>query len=416
MENTEKREFKNLLSQGFTPTTPVGKRELFSGRSGEWSCLMDAIFQLGQHLLIYGERGVGKTSLVNILSDSLRGLEKGSYQIVRHNCDFTSNFVSIWQGVFRELSFLRSIQSQALEDLAANGTLRFPFPEDGRSEDVRFLLQQLGSPAIIVIDEFDRVKDQETPTRLADTIKSLSDHSVDATLIIVGVADSIDELITEHASIERALVQIQVPRMLESELIEIVAKGFLHAKMSIDEDAKQHIAALSRGLPHNAHELGMLTGYAALDSGRVIATKEDVELAIRRSVENAKQTIVSSYYQAVSSPHQSIYREILLAAALCPTSELGYFSAGDLRNSLFVITKKQYGVDGYMRHLNHFCSKERGNVLEKKGERRRFRFRFRESIMEPYIIMRGIKERLISEEDVIRLKSQPTERLLFAEN
>jgi hypothetical protein len=69
-----------------------------------------------------------------------------------------------------------------------------------------------------------------------------------------------------------------------------------------------------------------------------------------------------------------------------------------------------------MRHLNHFCSKERGNILEKIGERRRFRFRFREPIMEPYIIMRGIKERLIFEQDVIRLKSQPTERLLFAEN
>lgn len=415
MEDTEWVGYKTRLSQGFTPTAPIAKRELFAGRTVELSCLIDAIFQLGQHVLIYGERGVGKTSLANILSDFLRFMEKYNYQVVRFNCGTGSNFVSIWQGVFRELSFLRGIRSQGATEENSLITLSVPFPEDGGSEDVRFFLQQLGSPVIIVIDEFDRVRDQEISTRFADTIKSLADHAVDATLIIVGVADSIDELIAEHASIERALVQIQMPRMLERELIEIIEKGFLYAKMSIDQDAKQYIAALSQGLPHNVHELGMFTGYAALEAGRLIATKEDVESAIRRSVENAKQTIVSSYHLAISSQHQNIYKEILLAAALCPPNELGYFSTGDLRNPLFVITKKRYGIDGYMRHLNHFCSKDHGNVLEKKGERRRFRFRFRESIMEPYVIMRGIKERLISKEDVLRLKSQPTERLLFAE-
>jgi Cdc6-like AAA superfamily ATPase len=414
MEDTEKVGFRTRLSEGFTPTAPISKGELFSGRTEEKTRLRDALFQLGQHLLIYGERGVGKTSLANLLYDSLRSLEKWSYQVVRFNCSAGSNFVFIWQGVFRELSFLNEIRQRGItEDLVTTGRIKIPFPEDGGAEDVRFLLQQLGSPAIIVIDEFDRVKGQETSTLLADTIKSLSDHAVDATLIIVGVADSIDELIAEHASIERALVQIKVPRMREVELAEIVQKGFQHAKMSIDEDATQQISVLSRGLPHNAHELGMFAGHAALDAGRLIATKEDVESAIRRSLKSAQQTIVSSYLQAISSSHKNIYKQILLAAALSPTDELGYFYAGDLRGPLMRIAKKRYGIDGYMRHLKHFCSAEHGNVLEKKGERRKFRFRFRDPILEPYIIMRGIDEKLINEDDVKRLKSEPTERFLI---
>jgi Holliday junction resolvasome RuvABC ATP-dependent DNA helicase subunit len=39
---------------------------------------MDAINQQGQHVLIYGERGVGKTSLANVLSGFLKTMgQKG---------------------------------------------------------------------------------------------------------------------------------------------------------------------------------------------------------------------------------------------------------------------------------------------------------------------------------------------------
>ena len=58
-----------------------------------------------------------------------------------------------------------------------------------------------------------------------------------------------------------------------------------------------------------------------------------------------------------------------------------------------------------MRHLNQFCLESRGKILEKKGERRRYRFRFHESIMEPYVIMKGIKDGLIAEEAVMTLES-----------
>jgi hypothetical protein len=43
-------------------------------------------------------------------------------------------------------------------------------------------------------------------TALADTIKTLSDRATDSTVVLVGVARSIGELVGEHASIVRALV------------------------------------------------------------------------------------------------------------------------------------------------------------------------------------------------------------------
>jgi GTPase SAR1 family protein len=404
VEQVEKYKCRAQLGAIFTPSAPIGRKDFFSGRGEQVHRVLDAIFQMGQHVIIYGERGVGKTSLANVLTDYLSELEKYNYKLVRYNCAATSKFHSIWEGVFREFSFVRNTQI-GFTSTPTISPLNIPFSESAGSEDVRFILQQIGTSAIVVIDEYDRVNDPQTSSLLADTIKSLSDHAVDTTLIIIGVADSIDELIAEHRSIERAIVQIQMPRMSDGELVEIVDRGFQSIPMDVGIDVKQQIAALSRGLPHNTHELALFAGYAALDENSLVVSRNNVDSAIKHSVSNAQQTIVSSYNRAISSPHQNIYKEILLAAALAPTDELGYFAAGDLRKPLSIIAKKTYGIDAYMRHLNQFCSEARGKILEKKGERRRYRFRFHESIMEPFVIMKGIKDALINEDAVLALES-----------
>jgi len=82
------------------------------------------------------------------------------------------------------------------------------------------------------------LKKGEVTTLLADTIKNLSDHSLDVTIILIGVADTVDELIEGHKSIERALVQVPMPRMSSQELNQIIDKGFQYAGFTMEEDAK----------------------------------------------------------------------------------------------------------------------------------------------------------------------------------
>jgi Cdc6-like AAA superfamily ATPase len=404
MDVIEKLRHRAALSSAFSPSAPVSSLDLFSGRTSELERAEDAVLQRGRHVAIYGERGVGKTSLANVLPARLQYLAEINYQVVRHNCSSASTFNSMWEGVFRELSFKRN--SDGFIEPSAPIPLSSYLQADAGPEDVRFLLQQTGISTVIIFDEFDRIpKDDATSGLLADTIKSLSDHAVNATLVIIGVADSIDDLIADHKSIERALVQIQMPRMSENELLWIIEKGFKQAEMEIEYEARCQIAALSQGLPHNVHELGLLTGLATLESGNLKANNSDVETAIKQAVRNAQQTTVASYCQAVDSPHENMYKEILLAAALAKTNDLGYFSTGDLRKPLAVITKRNYGIDAYMRHLNSFCEDSRGRVLEKTGEKRRYRFRFSQPIMAPYVIMRGIAEGLIKKEDVVEIET-----------
>lgn len=406
--NTEER-IKHAVEAAtvFTPNAPVNRKDLFAGRTAQVQNLLNAIFQRGQHAIIYGERGVGKTSLANIISDWMPALEKYNYQIVKFNCAANSTFNAIWHGIMRELSVVRTnvpLGFSATSDDRKGTRLDQLLSDEVSSEDVRFALQAIGSSVIIVIDEFDRVKDESVSSLLADTIKSLSDHSVEATLVVIGVADSIDDLIAEHRSIERAIIQIHMPRMSQDELLQIIDTGLARIGMEINGEARTRIAALSQGLPFHTHALSLYAVRAAIEDDRLRIEVRDVEAAIKEAVTCAQQTIVSAYQQAVSSPHQNLYKEILLSAALAETDDLGYFAAGDLRHPLAKITGKDYGIDRFMKHLNEFCSDTRGHVLEKIGQPRSFRFRFKDSMMEPFVIMKGINDGLISEENVLELE------------
>ena len=50
------------LDQAFSPFAPILLRDLFHGRYEHLERTCEAIRERGQHVVIYGERGVGKTS------------------------------------------------------------------------------------------------------------------------------------------------------------------------------------------------------------------------------------------------------------------------------------------------------------------------------------------------------------------
>ena len=74
------------LSQVFSPATAIIRRDLFQGRRAIVRRLIDAVNQAGQHAIIYGERGVGKTSLASVLASFLKPFTSEEIISVRVNC------------------------------------------------------------------------------------------------------------------------------------------------------------------------------------------------------------------------------------------------------------------------------------------------------------------------------------------
>lgn len=395
----------------FTPSAPISEQNLFAGRIDQLRQVFDSINQVGQHSIIYGERGVGKTSLANIIVAIAQDPKQTSKIVaIRINADGSDDYNKLWHKIFDELEIIGKTTKMGFltsdEFKKISLSEEFIDPEKEISPDkVRQILTLIASQChfLIIIDEFDRIRDSVVRSTIADTIKTLSDHAMNTTIILVGVADSITELIEEHESIERALKQIQMPRMSDKERNEIIEKGLQKLKMSIKDDAQNYITKISQGLPHYIHSITLNAVREAIDKKTKEICLEHVERAIEKNVEGAEQSIKTLYHIAVSSSKKNnIFKEVLLACALATTDNLGYFAAVDVRDPLSKIMGKPYAIPSFASHLKHFCESSRGPILQQFGRSHRRRYRFYNPLMQPFITMKGLKDGLIKKETIIK--------------
>ena len=378
-------EWEVRLSQTFSPATAVNRKDFFQGRQAIMRRLIDAANQAGQHTIIYGERGVGKTSLANVLSSYLEPFTSETIASARVNCYGETTYTQIWNALFRQIGLPTKGEYERL-------TLDDVF-DALRKEDARKL--------ILIVDEFDRIQDPDIDTLFADTIKTLSDFNLDTTLILVGVADDVDDLITEHESINRCLVQIHLPRMTVEELGAIVNFGIGTVGMQIAREAVSQICSVSLGLPNYVHALGVAAGRAAIDRRSRSIETEDVAEAIKGLVLESQQTIIRAFDLATASPRrQNFFFQVLLACSLAPTDQLGYFRAADIRPTYSRIMGRDQDITSYVRHLHGLCEAKRGSVLQKLGESHSYRYRFTDPVLQPYVLMRGLERGLVDLNDV----------------
>jgi len=93
------------ITNAFTPDTPIDSKELFAGRKSQVEKLISTISQKGAHAVLFGERGVGKTSLANSISDFLVFAGIFNSLRARVNCANGMSFEEIWRHIFKQFVF-----------------------------------------------------------------------------------------------------------------------------------------------------------------------------------------------------------------------------------------------------------------------------------------------------------------------
>lgn len=398
LTNIERLRLRARINQAFSPSAPVNQITLFAGRMAQVKAISDSIGVRGRHAILYGERGVGKTSLVTVLRDiytDLEGIE--GLKIAKINCTETDDFFNVWKKMFEKIEVIAEGESSQPTEMAVSELM--PLDHFGPGEVCRLCEHSSigGHGLVLIFDEFDCLESQYR-AMFAPTIKELSDNSVDTTIILVGVSQDVKDLMAEHASIDRCLVQISMPTMSNEEIREIIDKAMAPLGMAISEEAADTIVLLSQGFPHYTHLLGQEAAYRAADNGRRNVVLADVNAGIAEALQKTRQTTRSDYQKASEGQRKgTLFPQVLLACAIAPVDDLGYFSSADVRDPLRRLTGKDYDIPNYAQHLDKL-SKDvaRGPVLEKLDLGYRLRFRFRNPMLRPFVLMKGLSDGLLT--------------------
>jgi Cdc6-like AAA superfamily ATPase len=371
---------------------PVDEEQMFAGRLSEVTKMLRTVMEKSKHVVLFGERGVGKTSLSNIFWKRYGNTLK-SFVVARVQAGPQDSFSSLW---VRALQELKAMATSSGRENYIGFDVNF---ETISPTDVRRELQKINPNAlpIIIIDEYDKIIDSDAKSLTANLIKELYDFSISTTVILVGVAENISQLVVDHASIDRALVQVQLNRMSENELREIVRQRASQTAMTFSNDAVWTIVILSRGLPFFTQTLAKHAAMNAIEDKRLNVNNYDVEAAMTRFIEDIEVSFRDAYRAATRTNQKNNLQESLLACALSRCDDEGFFKATDVVEPLSAIMKDTRRIAHFDKHLRRFSSPDGGNILIKRGGDRQQTFRFSDPMMQPYVIIRGIQSRMIDE-------------------
>lgn len=276
------------LRNAFTPSQPVTDARMFAGRQAIMGTLIRSIEEQRLHAVIYGERGIGKTSLLHVLTQAARDAK---YLVVYVSCGAGSEFDETFRAVAADIPVLYHAAygptSPEGEKGRTFGDLLPPTPVTVRSAS-DMLSKLIGTRLIIVLDEFDRADSVDFRRAIAELMKNLSDRSVRVQLVLAGVAANVTELVEHIPSIRRNVAALQVPKMTALEVRSLVENGETLSGLSFDPEAVTFVISIAHGLPYLASLLSHHAGLAALDAGRTNVLVDDVSAAIAEALEELK--------------------------------------------------------------------------------------------------------------------------------
>ncbi|MDI5979611.1 nSTAND1 domain-containing NTPase [Amycolatopsis magusensis] len=320
----------------FTPHQPISTKDLLFGRQQEVQALVQTLNTPGQHVLLYGERGVGKSSLANVVGHIVN-VAMGRRIFVKR-CDAMDSFETIVKGplaaVGADLSLVEVSDTTSIAAKSGLASTGLSLARE-RARDIMSTYRALGevSPSsvaeaicgvegFLVIDEADAIVNLSDRKKLAELIKQLSDSGSAFKIMVVGIAGTGNELTAEHPSIERCLRDTKLGRMADAELVEIIQSGAKALKIDFAPAVVGSIVGLSEGYPHFTHLISLKCVEEAIGKGRKRVDEGHLAIALNEAVKDAEGALRKSYSDSVRSTSE-MYKSIVMAAASLRMAEFG---------------------------------------------------------------------------------------------
>jgi Cdc6-like AAA superfamily ATPase len=272
------------LRDAYTPAQPITDPWKFAGRTALLTRIIRAIEDQRLHAIIYGARGIGKTSLLHVLSGM--ALE-ARYQVSYVTCGATATFSEMFRSAAASVPLryhadfgptsARSEEGGTLLDLLPAGDLSPRLASE-------FCAKINGTRLLIMLDEFNRPSSSGFNHDVAEFIKNLSDRAVRVQVVVAGVAEDLDELLQSNGIVQRNVLAIQIPRMAAGEIAELIRSGEAVGGISFQKQAQDAIGIASAGMPYLASLVCQHAALVSLGDARLDVTVNDVKTAVAEAL------------------------------------------------------------------------------------------------------------------------------------
>ena len=318
------------LRDALGASQPVIARESFAGRRDAMAALINAVEEQRVHVVIYGERGIGKTSLAHVFAETAR---EARYLVIYGSCGTAANFSDMFRSVCARVPriYHNSVLPNSAE--AEKGdTFEVMLPEGpyGARELADVLAGVVGTRVLVILDEYDRVVDVNFRREVAELIKNLSDRAARVQLVITGVALNLDELIGYAPSIRRNITGLPMRPMNGTEVKELLRQGERAADIRYDKAALAMITQMAGGSPYLVRLLGHQAGLIAINEDRAVVGDADARKAVEQVIAEWQASLPRRVQANLARDEARVHWSLLVAAARAGSSADGWFTVDDV--------------------------------------------------------------------------------------
>jgi hypothetical protein len=408
-----KKDEPPLPEEVFTPARPAGPemwaaRE-FSGTDspdGLQARFLSRLVEPGRQIVLYGDTGVGKTSLVEHVCST------NDIDLIRVECG--PPFPEMLQealamGGFTQDTFEGRTTHEGSAGVRGDVAVAYSNSsrKDENTETSRSYPTSLATTVrvefsraaikVLFLDNFENIRTKpysgDLATDVAQLLKSSADHG-ELKVIVAGIPAESERLLLLDDATARRTAEIEVPRMTDEELDEVLKNGEKLLDLTFDSDCRATIIRYSDGFPYYTHLLALHASRAAIADGSKFVTANHFSEALGEVLEDADLSLKRAYANAVeTSGSVKVRRSIMQAMASQERTELTF---DEIRTPFQQIHPQYLTVASLNGVINPGLSAlvDKHQVLQSRGKKKSIArtYRFANPLMRSYILLKAVRE------------------------
>jgi Cdc6-like AAA superfamily ATPase len=392
----------------FTPKSVVS-REMFArrnepdlrGRPGLQDQLREALRERGGQILMYGDTGVGKSSLLKYAAQdehmepvTIECFSQRTYEQVIEECigrlvDFTEVSFTESHAVGSQTEL--SIGPPKLMSVKGTTKAEYGTAREFRAvqkEPIEVLLQAMDATSrkIVVLDNFQNVDDDRVRQLVAQTMERLSDRALetgDKKVVVIGIADDAPALLAGSVSFTRRTAEIGVPRMPDDEIEQVLETGFHLLGLDMSGDVLARLVFHSDGFPYFAHLLGQSVAKAARRKNAATIDSAMVDVALVDAASQVDKSYESRVRKALEAGGDTQPRKRILE--MLAYDDRREWSSADV---IQLFTEQVETRDDWSflhSALAALTGEKHGAMLKRTGTAGKYMYKFNDPHMRPYL-------------------------------